>query len=261
MKKIIVINKKEGETPLEALEKFRNRNLKNRLMYKNIPMTYAGRLDPIASGVLLLLAGDEVKNKEKYLGLTKEYEFQVLFGFSTDTYDILGKIVGKKILDEKEIKEIKDKITEKIKDFTGTFYQKYPPFSSKTVKGKALFSYALEGEIVDLPQHKVIVYKLSMGRSRKITSEKLLDTIIERISKVKGNFRQGEIMYNWTKEISGDSEDTSIQMDRINFILSTFKIKCSRGTYVRSIANDLGKALDVPSLAFSIKRTKLGKWR
>ena len=60
-KKIILLNKKEGETPLEALEKFRLTNKK----YKDVKMTYAGRLDPMATGLLLVLAGEETKNKEK----------------------------------------------------------------------------------------------------------------------------------------------------------------------------------------------------
>ena len=81
MKKVIVLNKKEGETPLESLENFRAKNKK----YQDVKMTYAGRLDPMASGVLLVLAGDETKNKEKYLNLDKEYEFEILFGFATDT--------------------------------------------------------------------------------------------------------------------------------------------------------------------------------
>src|SRR3989338_4911372 len=88
MKGIIILNKKEGETPLAALEAFRRKNKE----YANTKLTYAGRLDPMASGLLLLLAGEEIKNKEKYLNLDKEYEFEILFGFQTDTYDILGKI-------------------------------------------------------------------------------------------------------------------------------------------------------------------------
>ncbi|KKR79021.1 MAG: tRNA pseudouridine synthase B [Candidatus Nomurabacteria bacterium GW2011_GWA2_40_9] len=87
-KNIILLNKKEGETPLSALSLFRDKHK----IYKDIPMTYAGRLDPMASGLLIILAGEECKNKEKYLNLDKEYEFEILFGFQTDTYDILGKI-------------------------------------------------------------------------------------------------------------------------------------------------------------------------
>ena len=94
MKKIILLNKKEGETPLEALDRFRMANPK----YKDEKMTYAGRLDPMASGVLLVLVGEEIKQKDKYLALNKEYEFEILFGFATDTYDILGKVVHSNIL-------------------------------------------------------------------------------------------------------------------------------------------------------------------
>ena len=111
MKNIIILNKKEGETPLESLENFRSKNSK----YFNLPMTYAGRLDPMASGLLLILAGEEVKNKEKYLNLEKEYEFEVLFGFSTDTHDILGKVISvRKVLAEK--KEIEKEIKKHLKN-------------------------------------------------------------------------------------------------------------------------------------------------
>ena len=65
MKKIILLDKKEGETPLERLQKFRLKNRK----YKSVKMTYAGRLDPMASGLLLVLAGEEVKNKQKYIDI------------------------------------------------------------------------------------------------------------------------------------------------------------------------------------------------
>src|SRR3989344_2297636 len=83
---IFELYKKEGQTPLEAMEEFRKENLE----YKDQKMTYAGRLDPMAEGVLLILTGDDCKEKQKYLGLNKEYEFEILWGFQTDTYDILG---------------------------------------------------------------------------------------------------------------------------------------------------------------------------
>ena len=59
MKKVLIFNKKEGETPLEVLDKFRAKNK----IYQDIKMTYAGRLDPMASGILLVVAGEEIKKK------------------------------------------------------------------------------------------------------------------------------------------------------------------------------------------------------
>jgi tRNA pseudouridine55 synthase len=247
-KKILLLNKKEGETPLSTLDGFRKKNK----AYKNIKMTYAGRLDPMASGLLLILAGEETKNKEKYLRLDKEYKFEVLFGFATDSYDILGKITyqphrqdlwGKK--------ELQKKIKENLKFFTGKFMQKYPIYSSKTVKGKQLFEYAREGRKVKMPERGVFVKDLKFLKIRKINNLKLLTNIEKRVKRVKGDFRQEEILKIWRKKLKSNQDKS---------FLASFKIECGGGTYVRSIANNLGDKIGIPALAFSIKRTKIGNY-
>ncbi len=247
MKNIILLNKKEGETPLEALENFRKKNKK----YKDIKMTYAGRLDPMASGVLLVLAGEETKNKEKYLGLDKEYEFEILFGFATDTYDVLGKVISSNVLTNFRTSKIKNKIKENLKYFTGKFIQKYPVYSSKTVKGKQLFEYARGGVEVELPEREVFVKKFMLLKLQKISSKKLLTNIEKRVKKVKGDFRQDEILKIWRKKLN---------VQHRVFNIASFKIKCSSGTYVRGIANSIGEKIGIPALAFSIKRTKVGRF-
>ena len=247
MKKIIILNKKEGKTPLETLEFFRQKHKK----YKNISLTYAGRLDPMASGVLVILAGEETKNKDKYLALEKEYEFEILFGVSTDTYDILGKIKAfenKIFLKEKIIKNIKNNL----KYFVGRFKQEYPLYSSKTVSGKPLFVYARAGEEPEIPSKEVSVRNLKFIKIRKVSKLKLLNKIKSRIKKVQGDFRQKEIIKIWQEKIISNEQD--------NFFIASFKIKCSSGTYVRGIADSLGEKMHIPALAFSIKRTKVGKY-
>ncbi len=249
MKKIIVLNKKEGETPLEALEYFRKKNS----LYFGVPMTYAGRLDPMASGILIILVGEETKNKEKYLALEKEYDFQVLFGFSTDTYDILGKVVSKNNLrHDVDRKKIESEIKNNLKTFLGEITQKYPIYSSKIVKGKPLFAYARSGEEVDIPERKVFIKKLSLEKIATINNEKLFKNIEKRIKKVKGDFRQDEILKIWEKKLLSSKNE--------KFYIANLKIKCSSGTYVRTIANSLGDNIGIPALAFSIKRTKIGKY-
>ncbi len=245
MDNIIILNKKEGETPLAALDRFRAKN-KN---YKDVKMTYAGRLDPMASGLLVVLAGEEVKNKEKYLGLDKEYEFQVLFGFSTDTYDILGKVEHSHILEN--VRMLEKNIKDNLKYFTGKFIQKYPLYSSKTVKGKQLFEYGREGIEVEEPSREVFVKRLKFLKLRKISGEKLLQNIEKRVKKVEGDFRQEEILKAWHNKLTKTPD---------NFYVGSFHIKCGSGTYVRGISHSLGEKIKVPALAFSIKRTKIGKW-
>ena len=212
-------------------------------------MTYAGRLDPMASGVLLILAGDEVKNKEKYLKLDKEYEFEVLFGFATDTFDILGKILKKENIVRQGLTiGLKKEILKNLRFFIGDIIQKYPIFSSKTVKGKPLFEYGREGVSVMLPENKVKVKSLKFLGLKSVGTKKLLENIERRIKKVKGDFRQKEILNIWNKELSKNKD---------KYFIANFKIRCSSGTYVRSIANDLGKNINLPALAFKIKRTRI----
>ncbi len=244
-KNFFLINKKEGETPLEALEVFRNKNK----ISKNIPMTYAGRLDPMASGVLILLVGEECKNKDKYLNLDKEYEFQVLFGFATDTYDILGKVISTKG-NPSEINDLDKLIKKNIKNFKGKRIQKYPIYSSKTVEGKPLFSYAREGKEIEIPEREVYIKSLNYLGLKKISAKSLLNKINTRVGKVKGDFRQKEILKLWDKNLNLNN----------SFYIADFKVKCTSGTYVRTIANDLGENIGIPALAYSINRIKVGRY-
>jgi len=279
-KKILLLNKKEGETPLEALENFRRKKSKKNKKYKDVKMTYAGRLDPMASGLLLVLAGGETKNKEKYLALEKEYEFSVLFGFATDTYDILGRAQYSNILKNirtiRSKSELEKKIKENLKSFVGKFKQKYPMYSSKTVHGKPLFTYARAGKAVESPEHEVNVKSLKFLKISKINNTKLLANIEKRIKKVKGDFRQKEILKIWRRYLKANQIKNSSAFlhatrgpfrvqnslsDLPVFFIADFYIKCGSGTYVRSIANDLGRKIKIPALALSIKRTKIGKWR
>ena len=246
MKKVFILNKKERETPLGALEVFRRKKIRTDKKYENIKMTYAGRLDPMASGLLLILVGDEVKNKEKYLKLGKEYKFEILFGFATDTYDILGKVVHFDILQNIKISELGQEIKKNLKFFTNRWKQKYPAYSSRT------WERTRAGERVAVREKGAEGEQLTFLRMKPTNGMKLLQNIERRIAKVVGDFRQKEILKVWRQNL--------FQYKKEKFIVGSFKIKCSSGTYVRGIANSLGDRIGISALAFSIKRTKIGKW-
>jgi tRNA pseudouridine(55) synthase len=241
MKKVIIINKQIGETPLEALEQIRiQEEIKS-----DIPMTYAGRLDPMAEGLLIILAGDACKDKEKYTKLDKEYEVEILFGISTDTYDTLGLIkkVEKKAFDSIDFEKYKCK-----------FIQEYPAYSSKTVDGKQLHNLAREGNLPDeMPTKEVEIYLIEKIGSTALSGKRIADTIIENIKKVKGDFRQNGISEKWEK--------FGKDFELIKFIVIKIKVACSSGTYMRSLANRIGIDSEIPTLAYSIKRTRVGDIR
>lgn len=253
MKKIIILDKKEGETPLSALENFRKKHPE----YQGVSLTYAGRLDPMARGLLIVLAEDKIKDKETYLALDKEYHFTVLFGLATDTHDILGKVIDsdkKKTSAIKTVQEMKELLEKELPFFTGELVQEYPMYSSKTVNGLPLFEYARTGRAVKIPARKIVVKKIILQKIRKVKPEILLPKIEKRISKVVGDFRQKEIIQKWrrvlgTKKAKGE------------LFLVDFVINCSSGTYVRKIAHDLGERLKVGGLAFEIYRTRVGRYR
>ena len=246
---VLKLDKKTGETPLECIKRFKADNPE----YEKVKMTYAGRLDPLASGVLLVLTGEECKNKEKYLNFDKEYELTILFGFSTDSMDLLGMIEDKKQGAFNALGNYKKKdFEELLRKFEKTFKQKYPRFSSKTVKGKPLFQIAKEEGIADedLPEKEVKIKKISFNSFGFVSKKYLRDFALESIFSVKGNFRQNMCWAKWEKTLE-DFPDK-------NLPTLTIRVDCTSGTYMRSLAKAVGEKIGFPALALKIKRLKIG---
>jgi tRNA pseudouridine(55) synthase len=237
--KIVKIYKNLGETPLMALKRL----AKDRPELSGQKMTYAGRLDPMAEGELLVLVGDECKKKDEYLGMDKEYEFEMLFGFKTDSYDLLGLSRAENFIKEDLISELAGILENK----KGKFVQKYPPFSSKTVGGAPLFQKTKDGDDYDAPEREVEIYEMEFLGFREINGVELLKEIKRRINLVNGDFRQEEILKKWKENMAGTEDEI--------FLIAKAKMSCSSGTYVRSLVN----GLSFPAVTFSIKRTKVFK--
>ncbi len=244
---VVNLYKELGETPRERLERLRTQ----KAHYAHEVLSYAGRLDPMAEGVLLCLVGSANKRREQYLDLSKEYVLDVLFGFSTDTYDVLGRV-----MDAGDASKLhRKKVEQALNEFRGHVAQEYPPFSSKTVGGKSLFEWARGNALgaLVLPERSVLVYDITLTATYKVTEADLFSYIETGVDKVQGDFRQEEIMRLWKKYLktSGTRE----------FPCVTIKVSCSSGTYMRSIAHALGKELGVPALALHILRTQVGDYK
>ncbi len=242
----ILLLKPVGETPLECLKRFKIYNPE----YKDLPMTYAGRLDPMAEGLLLLLVGEECKKKGDYLYLPKEYEIEVLFGFETDTQDVLG-LCRAVLHKEKVMFRTALHITEIINalETVKNLPQKYPAYSSKTFEGKPLWQWAREGEEKEVESNAKIT-NIEFLEQREINGIELLKNISERISKVTGNFRQKEILDLWSEKIIPNE----------NYKIISLRVNSTGGAYMRVLASEIGKKLGIPSLAYSIKRIKIGEY-
>jgi tRNA pseudouridine55 synthase len=244
---ILELYKNLGETPLECIERFRVANPE----YKDQKMTYLGRLDPMAEGLLLVLAGN-TRTKDEYLSADKTYEFEVLWGFDTDTYDILGKVTSGTGQMPKKLEERMSRLLDEIRKKK---VQAYPAYSSRTVGGKPLFEWAREKKIeeIDIPQKGIKIFSIEHENTRLVSKNELLDEIIRRIDLVKGDFRQSETIGKW--------QDTLRETREQDFLISSFKTSVSSGTYIRGLAHDMGVFFETGAIAFWIKRTRVGGYQ
>jgi len=295
-----IIDKLVGETPLEALERFRAEKIQTSeacvtgYTWENVPMTYAGRLDPMAEGKLLILIGDECKDKEKYLGLDKEYEVEILLGISTDTYDALGIVQDAQGVNDAWAYPAQDWLQK----YVGKFAQEYPPYSSKTVNGRQLHELARSGALPEvMPTREVEIYSIRAIDTGTITAGGLLARIVGNIDLVKGDFRQEVIGKRWREVLTNfssnslrgknwkdckengvsnslrgknckDCKENGVsnspsstggkEGDLPNFPVIRLLVRCSSGTYMRSLAQRIGVDLGTGAFALSINRTAIG---
>ena len=264
-----------GETPLECMERFRQ----SRPELSRVAMTYAGRLDPLAEGLLLVLSGDEVHDKEKYLALPKTYECGVLWGVETDTGDVLGVVAGASSPLQGFETRVPDGLSGRsalaypaatvskpcsgesqpsqtflevaLKEWRGKFVQKYPAYSSRPVNGKSLFQWAREGRLgeIEIPMHEVELLDAAFVSRRTTSGQELLSKILEKISLVGGDFRQQEIIAKWEEILSAPQQE---------YVIDIISLTVSSGFYVRQFVIDMAASLGMSALAFHIKRTRVG---
>lgn len=242
---IFPIYKKAGETLAVLLDRFRS----EQVFDKNIPITYAGRLDPMAEGLVLLLVGEKCKEKDSFNALEKTYEFEVLFGVSTDSFDMLGLIEVVQSCNPSSA-EVMSAI-ENIKDMKEFFY---PPFSSKPVDGVPLFAHAKRGSLPEnLPSIKGEIKELILKNVKEVSFGEAILRSLNIIEKVEGDFRQEEIAKSWNKFLENKNSEACT--------IATLEATVTSGVYVRTIATLIGEYLRVPALAYSIKRIRVGEYK
>jgi len=210
--------------------------------------SHTGTLDPLASGVILIITGDEYFNKEKYIQSEKTYSFNLLLGISTDTHDAMGMIQGLKDLknlDDSYLEDLKNTIT----SFEGFYHQRYPDYSSKKFQGKHLWEYHRSG--LEVPEFYIDgeVKSIELGDFQKISQEEIIKLFTSQIRKVTGNFRQEEILKQYSFQ---------------NFLLPKsfyslpVTVMMTRGLYVRGLVRDISEKIQIPSIVYNLIRTKDG---
>jgi len=175
---------------------------------------HAGTLDPLASGLLIILIGREfTKQQTQYLKQDKEYLVTFILGQSTDTYDSTGQITASS--DWSEVEKITPtQIETALTSFRGEIGQVVPIFSAVKIAGQKLYQKARRGETVTLPSRQITIHELEL--------------------------------IDFQKNIKKETLSCSL------------RLRCSSGTYIRSLVHDLGQKLAVGATVTALRRTRIG---
>jgi tRNA pseudouridine55 synthase len=189
---------------------------------------HTGTLDPLATGLLVLLVGRATRLAQFLATDEKEYLADIQLGISTPTYDSESADVSSIEEARRSISVTCDQIRAVLPDFLGTFSQLPPPFSAKKVDGVRAYKKARKNEPIGLKAMDVTVRQLA-----------LLDTRTEQ---------------SGTQDRGTQDRGTRDQG------LIRLRIVCSAGFYVRSLAHDIGQTLGCGAHLAALRRTRAGRF-
>ncbi|HYL87011.1 MAG TPA: tRNA pseudouridine(55) synthase TruB [Candidatus Angelobacter sp.] len=195
----LVINKPKGKTSHDVVDAVRH-------LAGFRQIGHLGTLDPLATGVLVLLLGRATRLVQFYAGRRKRYTAGFRFGFATDTYDSDGEAQGPDTTPALDAGVLEKLAAERI----GRFEQMPPQFSAKKVGGRPAYELARKKQAVELKPVEVELYEYKL------------------------------------QEIAGS--------------VARFVIECSSGTYIRSLAHEMGQKLGCGAHLAEITRTAVGEF-
>lgn len=137
---------------------------------------HAGTLDPLATGLMILLIGQGTKLSDYLMAAEKQYEVLVQLGVETDSLDMTGAVLKKTNVDLTE-----SQIHEEVQKLQGDFEWEVPMVSAVKVQGKKLYEYAREGKEIETPKKPMSFYNLQIIETKP-------DQVRVRMGCTKGSF-------------------------------------------------------------------------
>lgn len=238
---VIPIDKPRQWTSFQAVNKVKA-TIRNTYGLKKFKIGHAGTLDPLATGLLLVCVGKATKRIDELQAGEKVYTGTMVLGATTPCYD-LERPIDHYYPWEHITPHL---IAEKIPQFLGNIEQVPPIFSAVKIDGQRAYAYAREakeGEEVPSPTPKTIhieEFEITAFRPEKATDSPLPISDTETM---------GTHLYD---NPLGTVPEHLPQID--------FRIRCGKGTYIRSIARDLGLALDSGAFLSALRREQVGDY-
>ena len=196
---LLLVDKPSGPTSHDVVARIRRQ-------FRIPKVGHGGTLDPMATGLLVILLGKATKISDRVMGHDKTYEGVFRLGVETDSQDADGRILA-----EQDASAITaGQVADQLKSRLGDQMQTPPMVSAVKINGVPLYKLARKGETVERPPKLIHVYRFD-----------LLD------------FAPPDVR---------------------------FVVECTKGTYVRTLAHDIGQALGVGAHLVQLRRTKIGRF-
>jgi tRNA pseudouridine55 synthase len=221
MNGVLIIDKPTGLTSHDVVNRVR-RILQER------SVGHLGTLDPLARGVLPLVMGNLTRLAQFYTASEKTYEGTIRFGFATDTYDAEGEPTSP----AQAVSISLDQVRQLASRFQGTIEQTPPPFSAKKIQGVPAYKLARKHAEVALKPVQVEIKEFEMLR---VDDRRVNDRGVDDRS-------------------SDDSRALSPGC------IAAFRARVASGTYIRSVAHDMGQLIGCGAHLESLRRTAVGEF-
>ena len=196
---ILLVDKPAGFTSHDVVAKIRNH-------FRLKKVGHGGTLDPLATGLLILLTGRGTRLSDRIMGSDKTYEGIMQLGISTDSQDADGQIIEEKPADHITEGMLLEQMAKRVGDQMQT-----PPMVSAVKKnGVPLYKLARKGETIEREARLIHVYQY--------------------------------------------------QLNNKNGLEVSFTLRCTKGTYVRTLCADIGDELGCGAHLKQLRRTESGKF-
>ena len=246
---VIPVDKPYRWTSADVIRKIKYAAVKH-FGKKNLKVGHAGTLDPLATGILLVCIGKATKRAEEFQSHDKEYVAGITFGATTPSYDLEKEIDCRYTTDGVSEKSLRETLPR----FLGVQQQVAPLFSAKSVDGVRAYEMArrqyrqsrkdgtafdheaaslLTTQTIDISELELLSF--SPGGAATKTADPLPET---------GTGQKGRINV---------TDNSALGLPR-----AEIRVVCSKGTYIRALARDIGEALDSGAHLDSLRRTRSG---
>lgn len=233
---------------------------------KNLKVGHAGTLDPLATGVLLVCIGNATKLAESLQAHDKEYVAGITFGATTPSYDLEKEI--DRTFPHSHITE--DAVREALKGFLGEQDQIAPLFSAKSVDGIRAYELArklyreghrdLDGDS-PIRASRIVISSLELLKFRESAAGEITGKSLMRGENGAGTIPEA---YRQTTPQTVSKASSRINVtdnSHLGLPEALIRIECSKGTYIRAFARDLGEALGSGAHLSSLQRSRSGDFQ